>query len=130
MEYILIFRKGNPRRFPPKDPDRYKSKFTKAERDEWFSQVWSVTGVRQTTNGYQRRTAAFPEQIPYRLIRMFSIIGDTVLDPFLGTGTTAKVALELDRRFIGYEQEGELANVIRLKLGRSADQVVFLKQAS
>ena len=130
MEYILIFRKGNPRRFPPKDPDRYKSKFTKAERDEWFSQVWSVTGVRQTTNGYQRRTAAFPEQIPYRLIRMFSIIGDTVLDPFLGTGTTAKVALELDRRFIGYEQEGELANVIRLKLGQLADRVVFLKQAS
>ena len=81
-------------------------------------------------NGYQRRTAAFPEQIPYRLIIMFSIIGDRVLDPFLGTGTTAKVALELDRRFIGYEQEGELANVIRLKLGRSADQVVFLKQAS
>ena len=130
MEYILIFRKGNPRRFPPKDPDRYKSKFTKAERDEWFSQVWSVTGVRQTMNGYQRRTAAFPEQIPYRLIRMFSIIGDRVLDPFLGTGTTAKVALELDRRFIGYEQEGELADVIRLKLGQLADQVVFLKQTS
>src|SRR6266852_6970856 len=89
MEYILIFRKGSPRKFPPKDPDQYKSKFTKTERDEWFSQVWSVTGARQSKDGYMRRTAAFPEQIPYRLIRMFSVIGDTVPDPFLGTGTTA-----------------------------------------
>src|SRR5216683_420442 len=103
MEYILIFRKGPPRNFPPKDPRRYDSKFTKTERDEWFSQVWSVTGARQSKDGYMRRTAAFPEQIPYRLIRMFSVIGDIVLDPFLGTGTTAKVALELDRRFVGYE---------------------------
>ena len=125
MEYILIFRKGGPRKFPPKDPNRYKSKFTKTERDEWFSQVWSVTGVRQRMEGYERRTAAFPEQIPYRLIRMFSVIGDTVLDPFLGTGTTAKVALELGRRFVGYEQKIELAKIIRVRLGHLADRVVF-----
>jgi len=125
MEYILIFRKGSPRKFPPKDPNRYKSKFTKTERDEWFSQVWNVAGVRQRMEGYERRTAAFPEQIPYRLIRMFSVIGDTVLDPFLGTGTTAKVALELGRRFVGYEQKIELAKIIRVRLGHLADRVVF-----
>jgi DNA modification methylase len=130
MEYILIFRKGGPRKFPPKDPDRYKSKFTKTERDEWFSQVWSITGARQTNDGYVRRTAAFPEQIPYRLIRMFSVIGDTVLDPFLGTGTTAKVALELDRRFVGYEKQGELVDIMRLRLGRLVERVGFLERTS
>src|SRR5215467_13648827 len=95
MEFILIFRKGELRSFPPKDPDRYKSKFTKKERDEWFSQVWNVTGARQNILGLERRVAAFPEEIPRRLIRMFSILGDTVLDPFLGTGTTLAVAIEL-----------------------------------
>src|SRR5207245_8378514 len=64
MEYILIFRKGSPRSFPPKDPRRYDSKFTKKERDEWFSQVWKVPGARQDIDGLERRVAAFPEEIP------------------------------------------------------------------
>src|SRR5438094_5762286 len=59
MEFILIFRKGGLRSFAPKDPDRYKSRFTKKERDQWFSQVWSITGVRQNIEGLDRRIAAF-----------------------------------------------------------------------
>src|SRR5260370_29233105 len=78
MEFILIFRKGGLRSFAPKDPDRYKRKFTKKERDQWFSQVWSITGARQNIEGLDRRIAAFPEEIPRRLIRMFSIVGDLV----------------------------------------------------
>ncbi|HEX9240122.1 MAG TPA: DNA methyltransferase, partial [Candidatus Bathyarchaeia archaeon] len=58
MEYVLIFRKGSPRSFPPKDPRRYDSKFTKKERDEWFSQVWKVPGARQDIEGLERRVAA------------------------------------------------------------------------
>src|SRR5437867_11521784 len=99
MEYILIFRKGPPRSFPPKDPGRYKSRFTKRERDEWFSQVWKVQGVRQIVEGLERRVAALPEEIPGRLIRMFSVLGDLVLDPFLGSGNSIQVAVAHGRRF-------------------------------
>ena len=128
MEYILIFRKGGLRRFEPKDPRRYGSRFTKAERDKWFSQVWTVTGARQNVEGLERRLAAFPEEIPRRLVRMFSIVGDLVLDPFLGSGTSLKVAMELGRRFVGYERLGELIGIINRKLGPSSKHVVFEQQ--
>ena len=130
MEYILIFRKGPPRSFPPKDPRRYDSKFTKTERDEWFSQVWRVPGARQDIDGLERRVAAFPEEIPRRLIRMFSILGDVILDPFLGSGTTLKAAMELDRKFVGYEKFPQLAEFIKSKVGSSHRQVEFLEQRS
>jgi len=128
MEYILIFRKGQPRSFPPKDPQRYRSKFTRKQRDEWFSQVWKVAGARQNVDGYERRVAAFPEEIPRRLISMFSIRGDVVLDPFLGSGTTLKVAMDLDRRFIGYERITQLTEIIKRKIGSSDRQVEYFEQ--
>jgi len=114
-EFILIFRKGGPRKFKPKDPLRYASRFTKRERDSWFTQIWDIVGTKQTV--HERRVAAFPEEIPRRLIRMFSVIGDTVLDPFLGTGTTTKVAMELMRNSIGYEIDKELKPIIMEKVG-------------
>jgi modification methylase len=129
MEYILIFRKGPPRSFPPKDPERYRSRFTKKERDEWFSQVWKIAGVRQNVDGLERRVAAFPEEIPRRLIRMFSITGDLVLDPFLGSGTSLRVAMELGRRFVGYEKERSLVEIIRQKTGARSSQLEFLDQS-
>jgi len=116
-EYILIFRKGNIRKFKPKDPYRYASHYTKEERDLWFSQIWNVNGVRQERDEIDRRTAAYPEEIVHRLIRMFSIIGDTVLDPFLGTGTTTRVAMELSRNSIGYEIDKNLLNLIKERVG-------------
>jgi site-specific DNA-methyltransferase (cytosine-N4-specific) len=117
FEHILIFRKGDTRRFPPKDAVRYSSSFTKAQRDVWFSQAWSVHGAAQSLGKTQRRSAAFPEEIPRRLIQMFSLIGDTVLDPFLGTGTTAKVAGELSRNSVGFEFDTALRATIYEKLG-------------
>jgi DNA modification methylase len=117
LEYILILRKGDTRRFAPKDARRYSSLFTKAQRDVWFSQVWSVHGAGQSLAKSQRRSAAFPEEIPWRLIRMFSINGDTVLDPFLGTGTTMKVAGDLSRHSVGYEFNPSLKPIIESKLG-------------
>ena len=130
MEYILIFRKGGLRTFPPKDPLRYRSKFTKNERDEWFSQVWTVTGTRQSHEDLQRRSAAFPEEIPRRLIRMFSVEQDLVLDPFLGTGTSLKCAMDLNRRFVGYEKLWTLSGIIRERIGQRASQVVFEEQST
>ncbi|HEV2120708.1 MAG TPA: site-specific DNA-methyltransferase [Candidatus Bathyarchaeia archaeon] len=130
MEYILIFRKGSLRTFEPKDPQRYKSRFTKKERNEWFSQVWTLPGTRQTLQGIDRRVAAFPEEIPRRLIRMFSIEGDLVLDPFLGSGTSLKSAMALGRRFVGYEKLGEFLEVIRARMGPESDRITFQKQSS
>jgi len=118
-EFILIFRKGGPRKFERHDQRRYASKFTKEERDAWFTQIWTDAGERQNLNEIERRAAAFPESIPYKLIRMFSIIGDTVLDPFLGTGTTTKVALSLGRNSIGYEIDKSLLPIITKKIGLS-----------
>lgn len=102
-EHILIFRKGGLRKFPSNDQNRIDSAFTQAERNTWFTQVWErITGARQH-NGSDRRTAAFPDEIPRRLIKMFSVKRDIILDPFAGTGTTVNVAKELDRVAIGFE---------------------------
>lgn len=118
-EFILLFRKGNLRKFQPKDSQRYNSAFTKQQRDEWFSQIWTVKGTRQTASQLERRTAAFPDEIADRLIKMFSIKGDTVLDPFLGSGTTTKIALQNGRNSIGYETDEKVLPIISKKIGNS-----------
>jgi site-specific DNA-methyltransferase (cytosine-N4-specific) len=116
-EHILIFRKGSIRQFPPKDLKRQQSAFTRQQRDLYCSQVWSgIQGIKQTTDGYSERTAAFPEEIPKRIITLYSIIGDLILDPFAGTGTTLKVAKDLGRDSVGYEIVKELEPIIRKKL--------------
>jgi DNA modification methylase len=111
-EFILIFRKGQPRPFPPKDLIRYASHYTISQRNAWFTQIWELPGARQRVQQVSRRSAAFPDEIAYRLIRMFSVIGDTVVDPFLGTGTTMKVARKTHRNSIGYEIDEKLIPVI------------------
>ena len=112
-EFILIFRKGNLRKFPRNDTVRHDSKFTKKQRDAWFTQIWTLKGTRQTRNEVERRTAAFPEEIADRLIRMFSVKGDIVLDPFLGSGTTTKAAMQNDRNSVGYEIDESLLPLIK-----------------
>jgi DNA modification methylase len=114
-EFILIFRKGKLRHFPPHDTLRYESKLTKQQRDEWFSQIWQVTGTRQTADALERRTAAYPDEIADRLIKMFSIKNDTILDPFLGSGTTMKVAMKNERNSFGYETDPNLLPTITKK---------------
>jgi modification methylase len=130
-EFILLFRKGNLRKFPVHDPDRYGSAFTKSQRDEWFSQIWSLKGTRQTTSELERRTAAYPEEIAERLIKMFSIKGDVVLDPFLGSGTTTKIAMQNERSSVGYEEDPNLLTTITKKIKNSKiklDNVQIIKR--
>lgn len=115
-EFILLFRKGKLRKFSPHNPIRYESAFTKQQRDEWFTQIWDLTGTRQTANQIERRTAAFPDEIAKRLIRMFSIKGDTVLDPFLGSGTTTKLAIRNKRNSVSYEIDETLLPLIKKKI--------------
>ena len=80
---------------------REKSKFTKEQRDVWYSQIWdNIPGIG--SRGSQQ--AAWPREIPYRLIRMFSIKGDIVVDPFCGSGIGPMMAAELGRCGIGFDK--------------------------
>jgi len=126
-EFILLFRKGKLRHFPPKDPNRYKSALTKKQRDDWFTQIWTVTGARQTVTDLERRTAAYPDEIADRLIKMFSIKGDTVLDPFVGSGTTIKVAMQNDRNSISYEADPNLLPIITKKTAHGNTKRAIVK---
>ncbi len=106
-EYILIFRKGSRRQFSTVEEkhNRMLSSFFWEERNCWFSDLWDFKGTRQEMNNRQLRgrSAAFPFILPFRLINMYSVFGDTILDPFLGTGTSAMAAMASGRNSIGYE---------------------------
>jgi DNA modification methylase len=108
-EHVLLFRNGGTRSFPAGDETRYESAFFWEERNEWFSDTWEIRGERQRLDGGGRdRSGAFPFEVPYRLVSMFSVYGDTVLDPFWGTGTTALAALVAGRNSLGYERDAGL----------------------
>ena len=111
-EFIQIFGKSRGRE--AKWPRRVKaaSKLTKEEWKEYFSGHWQFGGARQL--GHEAR---FPEELPRRLIKMFTFHGDTVLDPFLGSGTTVKAALELGRQAVGYEINEAFLSLIKENLG-------------
>lgn len=116
-EYILLFRKGKKKRkFQPKSEQRYNSAYFWEERNKWFSDIWKdVKGISQQINSHdgtlRERSAAFPFEIPYRLINMFSIYGDTILDPFWGTGTTSIAAMITARNSIGYEFNKQFSQI-------------------
>ncbi|MFB6122698.1 MAG: site-specific DNA-methyltransferase [Haloferacaceae archaeon] len=116
-EYVLVCRKGGPRSYEPGDDARYESAFFWEERNEWFSDLWSVKGTDQTlaTEG-RDRSAAFPLDVPLRLIRMFSVRGETVLDPFVGTGTTTLAAMLAGRSSAGYDLDGDLFDAVDARL--------------
>ena len=111
-EHVLILRNGQPRAFEPGSARRYESAFFWEERNEWFSDLWTdVAGARQAIDGAgpRERAGAFPFEVPFRLINMFSVYGDTVLDPFWGTGTTTVAAMVAGRNSVGYELEPDFA---------------------
>lgn len=97
MEYILMQRKPGGYR-KPTELQRELSRISKEDFQEWFRQIWTLTGA-STRN----HPAPFPVEIAERLIRMFSFVGDTVLDPFVGTGTTVVAAARSQRSAIGVE---------------------------
>jgi site-specific DNA-methyltransferase (adenine-specific) len=109
-EFILIFKKLG----DSKKPDKYlkeQSKMTKEEWKEYFSGHWNFGGAKQ--DGH---IAVFPEELPKRLIKMFSFVGDTILDPFLGSGTTSLAAKNLNRNSVGYEINKDFIPFIKRKL--------------
>jgi site-specific DNA-methyltransferase (adenine-specific) len=99
VEYILFFRKGGEYR-RPSHLQKALSMLTKNEQRAWFQQIWSDIRGASTREGHP---APYPIELAARLIRMFSFAGDTVLDPFVGTGTTTIAAIQQGRHSIGNE---------------------------
>jgi len=121
-EYILIFRKGNKKReFKSADDKdlRRSSAFFWEERNEWFSDIWhgvKGTGQKLSNENLRGRSAAYPFGVPYRLINMFSVKGDTVCDPYLGTGTTSMAAMVAGRNSYGIEIVKDFRDVIECNI--------------
>ena len=118
-EFIHIFKKPGKGKRVSKEI-KEASKLTKEEWKEYFSGHWHFGGAKQI--GHE---AMFPDELPRRLIKMFTFIGDTVLDPFLGSGTTVKVALELQRNAIGYEINKDFLEIIKEKMGMKESLLQF-----
>ena len=109
-EFILLFKKlGNAPK--PTEEQKRLSVISKEEWGQYFSSHWNFNGVKQ-----YEHIAMFPEELPKRLIKMFSFAGETVLDPFAGSGTTSLAAKHLGRNSIGYEINKSFAPVIKSKL--------------
>ena len=123
-EHILIFKKpGKSKKIPREIKE--KSKLSKEEWKEYFSGHWYFGGAKQVEH-----QAMFPEELPKRIIKMFSFVGETVLDPFLGSGTTAKVALNLNRNAIGYEINEKFLEIIdkKVKEGNSDKKIEVIQR--
>lgn len=109
-EFILLFKKLG----TPKTPDKKLKELSKMTKEEWkefFSGHWYFGGAKQ--DGH---IAMFPEELPKRLVKMFSFVGDTILDPFLGSGTTSLAGRNLNRNSVGYEINPEFLPYIKKKL--------------
>lgn len=124
-EHIIVFKKlGKGPRVSVEQ--KQLSRFTLEERREWFQDTWKIVPERQNNH-----IAMFPMELPERLIRMYSFAGETVLDPFLGSGTTLAAAAKLKRSGLGIElgftDDDSWKNVIRDKLKSfiSSDKIQF-----
>src|SRR3990172_4428138 len=116
-EFILVFKKLGDAPKPTKEIKEL-SKMTATEWNTFFAGHWNFAGARQDNH-----IAMFPEELPRRLIKMFSFIGDTVFDPFTGSGTTNLAAKNLGRNSIGYEINSEFIPVIKQKLGTNQGDI-------
>ncbi|MFH2069788.1 MAG: DNA methyltransferase [Elusimicrobiota bacterium] len=116
-EFILIFKKLGVPPFVSKEI-KEESKMSKDEWNQYFNGHWNFNGARQ-----DKHLAMFPEELPKRLIKMFSFVGDNVLDPFLGSGTTTLVAKNLNRNSVGYEINNNYLPTIKEKIGATKDDL-------
>lgn len=117
VEYILMLRKHGAYR-QPTDEQRASSRLTREEQSEWFRPIWTgLTGASTRIH-----PAPYPTELAYRLIRMFSFTGDTVLDPFVGTGTTIIAAMNANRNSIGVEIDPEYFALASKRIQRQVDQ--------
>lgn len=117
IEFILMQRKPGGYRSPTPE-QREKSRISKKDFHEWFRQFWNMSGAST-----RKHPAPFPLELASRLVRMFSFHGDTVLDPFVGTGTTMVAALRADRNSIGLDIDAEYCRMAAKRLKAEASNL-------
>jgi len=117
-EYILIFSKGNYNR----EKGAKENTITKEQFMEWTKSIWTMNAESARRIGHP---APFPEELPYRLIQLYSFKDDIILDPFMGSGTTAISALKSDRIFVGYDISKEYLNLANKRLQPYLSQIKF-----
>ncbi len=117
IEFILMQRKPGGYR-KPTEKQRQLSKLSKKEFGEWFRQFWTIPGAST-----KKHPAPFPLELAYRLVRMFSFAGDTVLDPFVGTGTTSIAAIQCGRNSIGIDIENVYLAQARQRVEKEANKL-------
>ena len=133
-EYILIVRKGKKREFNAQEEKniREESAFFWEERNSWFSDIWfDLSGTSQKHSGNEKvrlRSGAFPLELAYRLILMYSMKYDIVLDPFVGTGTTLEAAALTQRNAIGIEIDKNYQEIILKKIMSTSDNSSKINQ--
>lgn len=121
-EYILIFSKGNYKRERDKEEKELrKDNITKEEFIEWTKSVWTMNTESAKRIGHP---APFPEELPNRLIKLFSFTNDIVIDPFMGSGTTAIAAIKNNRNFVGYEINEEYINLANNRILNFKEQIL------
>lgn len=116
-EFILIFKKLGEAPMVSREV-KEKSKMSKEEWNQYFTGHWNFSGAKQ-----DKHLAMFPEELPKRLIKMFSFVGDKVLDPFLGSGTTILAAKNLDRNSVGFEINNNFLPIIKEKIGAEKESL-------
>ena len=126
LESIVIFQKGkfDYRSISSEIRELSKIDIKEFQNNNWHKTLWEITNVLPGSV-LEKNVAAFPEELPYRIIKLYSYVGETVLDPFLGSGTTIKVARLLRRNSVGIEIIRDLEKVIRRKTGFDTSPEIF-----
>jgi len=114
-EYILVFSKGEYRR--KRTPDK-KNTITKEQFMEWTKSIWTMNAESAKRIGHP---APFPVELPYRLIQLYSFENDIILDPFIGSGTTAIAAIQSNRFYIGYDTEEKYIKLAENRIAELSD---------
>ncbi len=123
-EYILVFSKGDYKRERKKDElENRKNTISKEQFMEWTKSIWTMNAESARRIGHP---APFPEELPYRLIQLYSFTNDIILDPFIGSGTTGVAALKTDRFYIGYDTDEEYIKLAENRLDPFKAQMKFI----
>ncbi len=126
LESIIIFQKGkfDYKSIPKEVREKSKVDIEEFQQKKWFMTLWDMNNVMPGAL-LEKDIAAFPEELPYRAIKLFSYVDETVLDPFAGSGTTMKVARRLGRNSRGIEIKKSLIPIIKEKIGFNGQQTLF-----
>ena len=116
-EFITVYVKDGLPKNNLLSETKEKSKLSQKEWVEYTKQIWDIPIPNRSDLAFGEHSAIMPEEIVKRCIKLFSFVGDTLLDPFAGSGTTLKVAKQLERNYIGYEIMKNYKQIIEKKLG-------------